>query len=180
MRASPAGAWLGAEMDRAGRVVVRPDCSVQGHPEIFVIGDTASLSSHGTPLPGIAPVAIQQGKHVGRVIAARLRGDGREIPFVYFDKGTLATVGRSYAIADIHGVRLRGILGWLTWMGVHILYLIGFRNRLLVMMQWAWQYLTYQRGARLITHLDAEPAPPQTVGSARPARQAQPVGRDER
>jgi NADH:ubiquinone reductase (H+-translocating) len=165
VRSSPVGSWLGVATDRVGRVPVKPDCSVPGYPEIFVIGDAAAFTSSGQLLPGTAPVAIQQGHHVGRIIAARARGDGREMPFVYFDKGTLATVGRSYAIADIRGLHVKGLLGWMVWMAVHIFYLIGFRSRLLVMLQWAWQYMTYQRGARLITHLD-------TVSGARPEAEA--------
>ncbi|MBF6589296.1 MAG: NAD(P)/FAD-dependent oxidoreductase [Ktedonobacterales bacterium] len=166
VRASAAGQWIGAETDRVGRVLVQPDCSVPGHPEIFVLGDTASVNGgDGKPLPGVAPVAMQQGRHVAHVLAARVRGDERELPFRYVDKGTLATVGRSYAIADIHGLRLRGLLGWLTWMVVHIFYLIGFRNRLLVMLQWAWAYLSYQRGARLITNLDVVPHAAATTAS---------------
>jgi NADH dehydrogenase len=172
VEASPVGQWLGVATDRAGRVLVESDCSVPGHPEIFVIGDAASLASSGQPLPGIAPVALQQGRHVGRVIAARVSGDGRQLPFRYVDKGTLATIGRSYAVADLHGLRLKGFLGWLTWMAVHIFYLIGFRNRLQVMVQWAWQYFTYQRGARLITNLGAAP-------HGRPASLPLTVARDE-
>ncbi len=150
--ASPAGKWLGAETDRAGRVRVRPDLSVPGHPEIFVIGDTAGcLDERGTPLPGIAPVAMQQGRYVAGVIRRRVAGARAPRPFRYVDKGNLATVGRSFAIADFKHLRLSGFIGWVTWLAVHIYYLIGFRNRLLVMLQWAWAYFTFQRGARLIT-----------------------------
>jgi len=164
--ASPAGAWLGVETDRAGRVLVRGDLSVPGHPEIFVLGDTASIMGLEKPLPGLAPVALQQGAYIGKVIRARLAG--RDIPpFVYFDKGALATVGRAFAIADIHGFRLSGFIAWMTWMVVHIFFLIGFRNRLLVMFQWAWAYLTYQRGARLITNaVAALPSHQRTAGDA--------------
>jgi NADH:ubiquinone reductase (H+-translocating) len=155
VKASPAGAWLGAETDRAGRVLVEPDLTVPGHPEIFVIGDTASVRAGEQPLPGIAPVALQEGRYVAKAICARLeRKQAR--PFVYFDKGTLATVGRAYAIARIRGLRLSGLIAWLTWLAVHIFYLIGFRNRVLVMIQWAWAYVTYQRGARLITSIADE------------------------
>ena len=151
VQASPAGTWLGAETDRAGRVLVERDLTVPEHPEIFVIGDTASIKDLDKPLPGVAPVALQEGMYAGKAIVARLAGKTAP-PFHYFDKGTLATVGRSFAIADIRGLRLSGFVAWVTWMLVHIFFLIGFRNRLLVMFQWAWAYLTYQRGARLITN----------------------------
>ncbi|HEV2405427.1 MAG TPA: NAD(P)/FAD-dependent oxidoreductase [Ktedonobacterales bacterium] len=157
VRASPAGAWLGTETDRAGRVLVNGDLSVPGHPEVFVIGDTATVTTARTPLPGIAPVALQEGHYVAEAIQARIAGKP-VAPFHYFDKGTLATVGRAYAIADIRGLLLSGFFAWLTWMAVHIFFLIGFRNRILVMFQWAWAYLTYQRGARLITNIASEPA----------------------
>ncbi|HEY7358313.1 MAG TPA: NAD(P)/FAD-dependent oxidoreductase [Ktedonobacterales bacterium] len=151
VKASPAGKWLGAETDRAGRVLVGPDLTMPGHPEIFVIGDTASATQDEKPLPGVAPVAMQQGRYVARVIRRRLAGKQKSKPFHYRDKGNLATVGRSYAITDLGFIQLAGFLAWVTWLVVHIFYLIGFRNRLLVMIQWAWAYLTYQRGARLIT-----------------------------
>lgn len=152
VKASPAGQWLGAQTDRAGRVPVGPDLTVPGHPEIFVIGDTASAKDeNGKPLPGVAPVAIQQGQYVASAIRTRIEGSQTPDPFHYFDKGYLATVGRSYAIGYIGKLTFTGFLAWLVWAGVHIFYLIGFRNRVLVMMQWAWAYLTFQRGARLIT-----------------------------
>ena len=155
VKASPAGHWLGAPVDRAGRVLVRADCSVPSHPEIFVIGDTASLADVGSALPGIAPVAMQQGSYVARVIRARVAGETADTPFSYVDKGMLATVGRAYAIAHIGPVRLHGFAAWIVWMAVHILYLIGFRNRVLVLLQWAWAYLTSQRGARVILSRDS-------------------------
>ncbi len=151
VRASLAGQWLGAETDRAGRVLVERDLTVLGHPEIFVIGDTASLTERGKPLPGVAPVAMQQGRYVARTIRRRLAGSKERTPFHYRDKGNLATVGRSFAIADLGMIKLSGFIAWVTWLIVHIFYLIGFRNRILVMIQWAWAYFTYQRGARLIT-----------------------------
>jgi NADH dehydrogenase len=151
VKASPAGVWLGVETDRAGRVIVEPDLTVPGHPEIFVIGDTARLTIDGKMLPGVAPVAMQEGRYVGRVIRNRLAGQIKQKPFRYRDKGNLATVGRSFAIADLGKVKLAGFIAWIAWLVVHIFYLIGFRNRLLVMIQWAWSYITYQRGARLIT-----------------------------
>ena len=150
VKASPAGKWLGAEVDRAGRVIIERDLTLPGQPDIFVIGDTASLSERGKPLPGVAPVAMQQGRFVAETIRRRLHGDTARKAFHYVDKGNLATVGRSFAIADLGLVKLSGFIAWVTWLVVHIFYLIGFRNRILVMIQWAWAYFTYQRGARLI------------------------------
>ncbi|HEV8190815.1 MAG TPA: hypothetical protein VGP82_04935, partial [Ktedonobacterales bacterium] len=150
-QASPAGRWLGAEMDRAGRVFVQPDLSVPDHPEIFVLGDAAHVEQDGQLLPGIAPVAMQEGRYLGHLLSARLGGKSEERPFRYWDKGSLATVGRAYAVADLGRIQLSGLIGWFVWTVVHIFYLIGFRNRLIVMLQWAWIYLTFQRGARLIT-----------------------------
>jgi NADH dehydrogenase len=154
--ASPAGEWLGARTDRAGRVLVHADCTVPGHPEIYVIGDTASLADVGTALPGVAPVAMQQGHFVARAIRARVAGRPAEPAFAYVDKGMLATIGRAYAIAHIGRLQLHGFVAWVVWMVVHILYLIGFRNRVLVLLQWAWAYVTSQRGARVILMRDAE------------------------
>ncbi|HZP83981.1 MAG TPA: NAD(P)/FAD-dependent oxidoreductase [Chthonomonadaceae bacterium] len=148
--ASPAGTWLGAETDRAGRVKVQADLSVPGHPNIFVIGDTALALQDGKPLPGVAPVAMQQGRYVADLITRRIQGRPEQ-PFHYHDKGNVATVGRSFAIVDLSRVKLSGFLAWVLWMAIHIFYLIGFRNRLLVMLEWAWAYFTFQRGARLIT-----------------------------
>ncbi|MGO9303495.1 MAG: NAD(P)/FAD-dependent oxidoreductase [Candidatus Korobacteraceae bacterium] len=149
--ASPLGGALGASVDRAGRVFVEPDLSIPGHREVFVIGDLATLKDeHGKLLPGVAPVAMQQGKFVARQIAADLGGNSREA-FHYLDKGSLATIGRAAAIAQLGKVHLSGFIAWVTWLFVHIMFLIGFRNRILVMIQWAWSYLTYERGARLIT-----------------------------
>ncbi len=155
--ASPAGKWLGAATDRAGRVIVTPELTVPDHPDIFVIGDTAHAEQHGAMLPGLAPVALQQGRYVARIIrrsvgAHSARPTRPVKPFAYVDKGTLSTVGRLYALADIHGLRVAGFLAWLLWVGVHIFFLIGFRNRFVVMFQWAWAFITYQRGARLITN----------------------------
>jgi NADH:ubiquinone reductase (H+-translocating) len=162
VQASPAGRWLGAAVDRAGRVLVRADLSVPEHPEIFVIGDAASLSEVGAPLPGVAPVALQQGRYVAQVIRARLAGDAQTSLFTYVDKGMLATVGRGYAIARARGVNLHGYAGWITWLAVHILYLTGFQNRALVLFQWAWAYITYQLGARVILAEASAAAPPTT------------------
>ena len=151
--ASPAGEWLGAATDRAGRVKVAPDLSVPGHPEIFVIGDTALVTdADGKPLPGIAPVAKQQGTYVARLI--RARREGRGLPaFRYRDFGILATVGRSHAVAQFGRLRVSGLAAWLLWSFAHVYFLIGFRNRLSVALTWGWSYLTFQRGTRLITGL---------------------------
>lgn len=142
---------LGAPLDRAGRVLVQPDLSVEGHPEIFVIGDASAVTQDGRPLPGVAPVAMQQGRYVGDVIARRIAGRPSRPSFHYVDKGNMATVGRSFAIMDLRGLRLSGFIAWSLWLWIHIFFLIGFRNRLLVMLQWAWAYITFDRGARLIT-----------------------------
>jgi NADH dehydrogenase len=140
---------LGAEVDRAGRVRVGPDLSVPGHPEVIVIGDVALFEQDGQPLVGVAPVAIQQGWHVGKVVGARLKG--RTPPaFRYFDFGIMATIGRNAAVADMFGVRFAGRLAWLAWLFVHLMQLVGFQNRLVVALKWALLYATYNRGARLI------------------------------
>jgi NADH dehydrogenase len=149
--ASKLGAALGVETDRAGRVLVQPDCSVPGHPEVFVAGDLASLKrADGTPVPGVAQGAIQMGKHAARQLLRDLKQQPRE-PFHYVDKGDLATIGRAAAVARLGRLHLSGFVAWVIWVVVHIMYLIGFRNRVLVLMQWAWAYLTYHRGIRLIT-----------------------------
>jgi NADH dehydrogenase len=149
--ASSAGKWLGTEVDRAGRVKVSSDLSVPGHPNVFVIGDTASAMQEGKPLPGVAQVALQGGLYVASVIINHVEGKELNKPFHYRDKGNLATVGRSYAIVDLGKIRLTGFFAWLMWLAVHIYFLVGFRNRLVAIFQWAWEYLTYARGARLIT-----------------------------
>ena len=150
--ASPAGQWIGAECDRVGRIKVNPDLSVPGHPEIFAIGDTAlAFDAGGKPLPGVAPVAKQQGRYVGKLIKARLAGRGPIEKFRYRDYGNLATIGRKAAVIDFGWVHLRGLLAWLIWTVAHIYFLIGFRNRAIVAINWLWAYFTFQRGARLIT-----------------------------
>jgi NADH dehydrogenase len=155
--ASPLGRKLGVSVDRAGRVLVEPDLSIPGHPQIFVIGDLAALHDEkGKPLPGLAPVAIQEGDCVAETIARDLENQPRR-KFHYHDKGSLATIGRAAAVAQIGNFELSGYFAWLAWLFVHIFFLIGFRNRLLVMIQWAWSYLTYERGARLITGSDDLP-----------------------
>ncbi len=155
VEASPAAHWLGVKPAKAGRVAVGADLTVAGHPEVYVIGDTASaMDRHGQPLPGVASVAIQQGHYVARAIAVRVGKRDPQAPlspFRYFDRGYLATVGRTYAVGEIGPLQLSGVPAWFVWAGVHIAYLIGYRNRLLVLTQWLWRYLTYQRGARLIT-----------------------------
>jgi NADH dehydrogenase len=150
--ASPAGQWIGANSDRAGRIKVEPDLTVPGHPEIFAIGDTASTyDASGKPLPGVAPVAKQQGRYVGRVIKLRPRKIERTEPFRYRDYGNLATIGRKAAVIDFGWIHLRGFVAWLIWTVAHIYFLIGFRNRAVVALNWLWAYFTFQRGARLIT-----------------------------
>jgi NADH dehydrogenase len=158
--ASPLGKKLGIAVDRAGRVPVQPDLSLSGHPEVFVIGDLAAAKdANGKLLPGVAPVAIQQGKYVAKVIRKEAEvspvRNGRTFmprpPFLYWDKGSLATIGRAAAVAQFGKIHISGFVAWLSWLFVHILFLIGFRNRLLVFIQWAWSYLTYERSARLIT-----------------------------
>ncbi len=153
VQASPAGTWLDAKTDRAGRVQVNRDCSLAGYPEIFVIGDTAAFIPEGSerPLPGVAPVAKQQGRFVGKLIGNRLRGKRGNDHFRYRDYGSMATIGRNRAIADLHGLHVRGIAGWFLWSFAHILFIADFRNRLRVALSWLWAYLTYQRGSRLIT-----------------------------
>ena len=149
--ASPLGKKRGAPIDRAGRVMVEPDLSVPGHPEVFVIGDLAALKDkNGKPLPGLAPVAMQEGDAVAKTISRDLKHKPRK-PFHYFDKGTLATIGRAAGVAQFGKIHISGYFAWLSWLFIHIFFLIGFRNRLLVMIEWAWSYFTYQRGARLIT-----------------------------
>jgi NADH:ubiquinone reductase (H+-translocating) len=159
--ASPLGKKLGVPVDRAGRVSVQADLSIPGHPEVFVIGDlVAAKDENGKPLPGVAPVAIQQGKYVAKVIRKEVERPDRyrnygsvntRSPFHYWDKGSLATIGRAAAVAQFGKIHISGYLAWLSWLFVHIFFLIGFRNRLLVFIQWAWSYVTYERGARLIT-----------------------------
>jgi NADH:quinone reductase (non-electrogenic) len=149
--ASPLGVSLGVPLDRAGRVLVQPDLTIPGHPEVFVIGDLAALKdAHGKQLPGVAQAAIQMGRHAAANIKRILEHQPMQ-PFVYHDLGNLATIGRASAVADFGWLRLKGYIGWLAWAFVHILKLIGFRNRLVVFVQWAWAYVSYQRSVRLIT-----------------------------
>ncbi len=150
VRATPITRTLGVDLDRAGRVPVLPDLTIKGHPEAFVIGDAALvLDARGHPLPGVSPVAMQEARAVARSIARSITG-GSPVSFRYLDKGSMATIGRSRAIAQTGRIRLSGFLAWLAWLTVHIWYLIGFRNRFVVMFTWFWSYVTYRRGARLI------------------------------
>jgi NADH:ubiquinone reductase (H+-translocating) len=149
--ASPLARTLGAPLDRAGRVRVRPDLTVPGHPELFVTGDLAAVAgARGELVPGVAPAAIQEGRHAARSIRRVLRGEEPR-PFHYWDKGLLATIGRAAAVARIGRLQFSGFLAWAAWLLIHIFFLIGFRNRVAVILQWAWSYLTFKRGARLIT-----------------------------
>jgi NADH dehydrogenase len=167
--ASPLARSLGAPLDRAGRVQVTPELTVPGHPEIHVIGDLAALTCDGVPVPGVAPAAAQGGKHAAANIRRALDGEAPQ-RFRYRDKGSLATIGRAAAVADFKRFKLSGFLAWFAWWAIHILFLIGFRSRFLVMFSWAWSYLTFQRGARLITgevgrHLPGEEAEQQQVAA---------------
>jgi NADH dehydrogenase len=174
IRPSPVAATLGAPLDRAGRVVVEPDLSVPGHPELFVVGDMARVANPagaanapgGREVPGIAPAAMQMGRHAARIIAG-----GRREPFRYRDKGMLATIGRARAVGSLGGLRVTGLLAWLLWSAVHVVYLISFRQRLLVMLDWIWSYVFFSGGARLITN----PAP----GRSQPPPVAPPQRPDE-
>jgi NADH dehydrogenase len=140
-----------AMLDRQGRAIVNRDCSVPGHPEIFVIGDLARFEQDGTPLPGVAQVAMQEGAYVAKLIHERRLGENASPPFHYFDKGNLAVIGRAAAVAQIGPLHISGLLAWLTWLFVHLMYLVEFSNRVLVFVQWGFLYLTFNRGARLIT-----------------------------
>jgi NADH dehydrogenase FAD-containing subunit len=155
VRGSPAAQWLGAEADRAGRVKVLADCSVAAHPEIFVVGDTAHLEEGGKPLPGVAQVAIQQGRYVGRLIAGRLKGQPAPPPFKYFDKGNLATVGRNFAVMEAFGIRTAGLFAKLVWAVVHIQFLVLTSSRVGTLYRWSWKLLTRQRLARVIMEPEA-------------------------
>ena len=146
VKASPLGELLGAPLDKAGRVAVESDLSIPGSRNVFVVGDLATVPE----VPGVAPAAMQMGRHVARLIRSDLRGKARR-PFVYRDKGSLATIGRARGVADFGAVRFSGFLAWVSWLAVHIFYLIGFRNRILVLISWAWSYVSFRRGARIIT-----------------------------
>jgi NADH:ubiquinone reductase (H+-translocating) len=156
--ANPLTRKLGTELDRAGRIKVLPDLSLPGHPEVFAIGDVATLvDKNGVTVPGVSPAAMQMARHAATIIAAECRGGGKSStprpPFAYWDKGTMATIGRSKAVAMIGRIKFSGFFAWLAWLGVHLLFLVGFRNRLSVLLSWAYSYFTYKRGARLIVGL---------------------------
>ena len=159
--ASFVGKTLGAPVDRVGRVIVNDDLTIPGRPEVQVIGDLANFPHQtGQPLPGISPVAMQEGRHAARNILAMIQRRKPQ-PFRYWDKGTMATIGRNKAVADLRFMHLSGLPAWLAWLFVHIIFLVGFRNRLLVLFQWAWAYLTFDKGARLITrNFQSEQRPP--------------------
>ena len=168
VKSSPAAEWLEVESDRAGRVKVQPDLSVPGHPNIFVVGDAAcAIGSDGNPLPGVAPVAKQQGQYVAKLLIARAQG--RTLPpFRYRDFGSLATIGRKRAVAQLGAFRISGFVAWVLWSVAHIYFLIGFRNRLAVALHWLWNYITFQRGTRLITGISGsriEDVPAETMAT---------------
>lgn len=160
---------LGVELDKAGRVKVNPDLSVPGHPEIFAIGDMALvLNEDGALIPGVSPAAMQMGRHVARIIESEIRfgtGHALRLPFKYWDKGTMATIGRSAAVAWIGKLKISGLIAWLAWLFVHLLFLIGFRNKLAVLLQWTYSYFAYKRSARIITYL-----PPETTNEKSPVK----------
>ena len=164
---SPAGKWLKAPTDRAGRVKINPDLTVPGHDEIFVIGDTAALDQDGAPLPGVAQVALQQGRYAGRLIGRRLRGAAAPRPFRYFDKGNMAVVGQGYAVVQSGRFHLTGLLAFFVWAFIHIAYLAQASQRISIFGQWAWTYLTRQRGSRLIVNHNewrSAPEPAKRIG----------------
>jgi NADH dehydrogenase len=162
--ASPLLKTLHAPLDRVGRVIVEPDCSIPAHPEVFVLGDAAAYNHQaGGTLPGLCPVAIQEGEYAARTIRGDLTGRPRR-PFHYWDKGQLAVIGRGQAVADIWKLHFGGFIAWLAWIFVHIFFLIGFRNRVMVLLEWAWSYLTFSRGARLITGEGKYAPPPRPAG----------------
>ena len=170
---SPAGKWLNAETDRAGRVQIQPDLTVPGHPEIFVVGDTAALDQDGKPLGGVAQVAMQQGRYAGKSIHRRMTGKSAPRPFRYFDKGTMAVVGQGYAVLQSGKLHFKGVLGWMAWASIHILFLAQPGLRISVFLQWMWTLLTKQRGDRLIVNYHGQP-----LGDAKPVeRQLQALSR---
>ena len=156
--ASPLTQKLGAELDRGGRVKVKPDLSLPGHPEVFAIGDMASLlQADGKPVPGVSPAAMQMARHVANIINRELEHSTEpRHPFVYNDKGTMATIGRSKAVAQIGEIKLHGFIAWIAWLGLHLVFLIGFRNKIMVMIQWMYSYFAYKRGARIIATAPVE------------------------
>jgi NADH dehydrogenase len=160
VQASPLAQSLGVPLDRAGRVLVEPDLTIPGHREVFVLGDLAAVRQYdGSFVPGVAPAAIQAGQHTAMNLERALEGQPLRA-FKYRDKGSLATIGRASAVADFGRIRFGGFFAWMAWLLIHIFFLIGFRNRFMVIIEWAWAYLTYQRGARLITGTDSHVRPP--------------------
>lgn len=171
---SPAGKWLGVETDRAGRVRIQPDLRVPNHPEIFVIGDTASLDQDGKPLAGVAQVAMQQGRYAGKLIRRQLTGKKPPKPFRYFDKGTMAVVGKGYAVLQSGKVRLHGLIAWLAWAFIHIQFLAQLSLKISVFLQWGWLFLTGHRGSRLIVNYQqSEPTPTTPPAAVPPNREVQ-------
>ena len=172
---SPLAGTLGVPLDRAGRVLVDPELTIPGRDDVYVIGDLAHIEQDGALVPGVAPAAMQQGHLAAQNVLATLNGRPRQ-PFHYVDKGMLATIGRGAAVAKIGRFKTSGFLAWLLWLFVHILFLIGFRNRLVVMIQWAWSYITFDRGARLITAPLKEPLlgldPPAAASCTQPSTPA--------
>ena len=170
VRASPLARDLseqtGAELDRAGRIIVQEDLTLAGHDEIFVVGDMAAFHhQEGGPLPGVAPVAMQQGRYVAEVLKGRHASGETRPPFRYRDKGSMATIGRAAAVADLGFVRFGGFVAWVVWLFVHLMYIVGYANRALVLLQWAWSYVTFNRSARLITERAPKLEPKKTVRS---------------
>ena len=161
---------LNVPLDRGKRVLVEPDCSIPGHPEVFCVGDMTSFlhTEDKKPLPGVSPVAMQQARHVAQMVVNTLRKEPRS-PFRYLDKGSMATIGRSQAVMELGPIKMDGFLAWLAWLFVHVWYLIGYRNRFVVMLTWAWSYFTYQRGARLITGQRVMPSVKALTSAPRPA-----------
>jgi len=155
VRASSLGQALG-KTDRSGRIIVNDRLNIEGHPEIFAIGDLAHFEQNGAPVPGVAPVAIQMGQYVAKEIRRRLQNRTSR-PFSYWDKGSMATIGRTKGIAQIGRIHLSGVVAWSAWLFIHLIYLIGYRNRFSVLLNWGWQYLSWQSGARLITGSDQLP-----------------------
>lgn len=175
VQASDASKWLGVEADRSGRVKVEPDLTVAGRPDVFVIGDTSSLvDASGRPVPGVAPAAKQQGAHVALTLLSRFNGGQPPAPFKYKNWGNLATIGRKRAVADFGSFKVSGLLAWLLWSTAHIYFLVGFRNRVVVGANWLWSYLTFERGARLITGMTYVVREREEVIVSRPLRIAKP------
>jgi NADH dehydrogenase len=155
VRASPICDSIGAETDKGGKLKVQPDLSIKDHPEVFAVGDIVALKdANGKVVPGVSPAAMQMGKHVARIIRSRLEGREERPPFTYFDKGSMATLGRSKAVAQVGKLEFSGLPAWLAWLLVHLVFLIGFRNKLAVLLQWFYSYISFRRGARIITGLD--------------------------